>query len=47
MSNNNNARYKREFRDRVIQPQTQGYVTRFEPPLYVPAFIQKDCHYVH
>ena len=27
--------------------QTQGYVSRFEPLLYVPAFTQKDFHYVH
>ena len=49
MSNNNNTRYKenRELRDREIQTQTQGYVSRFEPLLYVPAFIQKDFHYVH
>jgi len=39
MSNNNNARYnQKELRDREIQTQTQEYVSRFEPPLYVPAF---------
>ena len=27
--------------------QTQEYVSRFEPLLYVPAFSQKDFHYVH
>ena len=38
---------KRELRDREIQTQTQGYVSRFEPPLYVLAFTQKDFHYVN
>ena len=27
--------------------QTQGYVSRFEPLIYVPAFTRKDFHYVH
>ena len=27
--------------------QTRRYVLRFEPLLYVPAFTQKDFHYVH
>ena len=27
--------------------QTPRYVSRFEPLLYVPAFTQKDFHYVH
>jgi len=27
--------------------QTPRYVSRFEPLLYVPAFMQKDFHYVH
>ena len=27
------------------QSQTQRYVLRFEPLLYVPAFTQKDFHY--
>ena len=27
------------------QTQTQGYVSRFEPSLNVPAFTQKDFHY--
>ena len=35
----------REFRDREIQTQTQGYVSRFEPPLYVSTFTQKDFNY--
>ena len=26
--------------------QTQRYVSRFEPLLYVPAFTQKDFHYI-
>ena len=29
------------------QSQTSRYVSRFEPLLYVPAFTQKDFHYVH
>ena len=28
------------------QSQTQRYVSRFEPLLYVPAFTQKDFHYI-
>jgi len=27
--------------------QTPRYVLRFEPLVYVPAFTQKDFHYVH
>ena len=27
--------------------QTTRYVSRFEPLLYVPAFTQKNFHYVH
>ena len=29
------------------QTQTPKYVSRFEPLLYVPAFTQKDFHYVY
>ena len=29
------------------QTQITRYVLRFEPLLYVPAFTQKDFHYVH
>ena len=29
------------------QTQTPRYVSRIEPPLYVPAFTQKDFHCVH
>ena len=29
------------------QTQTIRYVSRFEPLLYIPAFTQKDFHYVH
>ena len=29
------------------QTQTSRYFLRFEPLLYVPAFTQKDFHYVH
>jgi len=36
---------KRERVEREIQTQTQGYVSRFEPLLYVPAFTQKDFYY--
>jgi len=28
------------------QSQTPSYVSRFEPLLYVPAFIQKDFYYI-
>ena len=28
------------------QSQTTRYVLRFEPMLYVPAFTQKDFHYI-
>ena len=31
----------------VDQTQTPKYVSRFELLLYVPAFTQKDFHYVH
>ena len=34
-------------RQRKIQMQTQGCVSRFEPLLYALAFKQKDLHYVH
>jgi len=48
MSKNSNTRHNsRELRDREIQRQTQGYVSRFEPPLSVFAFTQKDFRYVH
>jgi len=30
----------------VDQTQTTRYVSRFEPLLYVPAFMQKDFHYI-
>ena len=30
----------------VDQSQTTRYVSRFEPLLYVPAFTQKDFHYI-
>ena len=36
----------RESLEIVDQTQTQGYVSRFEPLLYVPAFTQKNFHYV-
>ena len=37
---------KRE-KERMIHMQTQRYISRFEPLLYVSAFTQKDFHYVH
>ena len=36
---------ERESLEIVDQSQTTRYVSRFEPPLYVPAFTQKDFHY--
>ena len=33
--------------EKVNQMQTPRYVLRFEPLRYIPAFIQKDFHYVH
>ena len=45
-TSNNNARYKRELREK-IQTQTQEYILRFEPLLYIPTFTQNDFHYVH
>ena len=36
---------KRESLEIVDQSQTQRYVSRFEPLLYVPAFTQKDFQY--
>ena len=40
------AQYKRESLEKVDQSQTPRYVSRFEPLLYVPAFRQKDFHYI-
>ena len=37
---------KRESLEIVNQSQTQRYVSRFEPLLYVPAFTQKDIYYI-
>ena len=31
----------------VDQTQTPRYISRFEPLFYVPAFTQKDFHYIH
>ena len=36
---------ERESEEIVDQTQTQRYISRFEPLLYVPAFTQKDFHY--
>jgi len=36
---------ERELRDGEIQMQIQGYISRFKPPLYVPAFTQKVFNY--
>jgi len=44
MNNINNARYIERV-ERKIQKQTRKYVSRFEPPLYVPAFIHEDFNY--
>jgi len=33
-------------REIVDQSQITRYVSRFEPLLYVPAFTQKDFHYI-
>jgi len=38
--------YKRESLEIVDQSQTPRYVSRFESLLYVPAFTQKDFHYI-
>ena len=35
-----------EFRNNEPNANTR-YVSRFEPLLYVPAFTQKDFHYIH
>ena len=37
---------ERESLEIVDQSQTPKYVSRFEPLLYVPAFTQKDFHYM-
>ena len=37
----------RESLELVDQTQTPRYVSRFELLLYIPAFTQKDLHYVH
>jgi len=47
MNNISNARYKRDRVREWIKGKHQRYVSRFEPLLYVPAFTQKDFHYVH
>ena len=36
----------RESLEIVDQTQTPRYVSTFEPLLYVPAFTQKDFHYI-
>ena len=46
MNNIGNARYKRESLEIVDQSQTTRYVSRFQLLLYVPAFTQKDFHYM-
>jgi len=40
------AQYKRESLEIVDQTQIPRYDSRFEPLLYVPAFTQKDFHYI-
>ena len=37
---------ERESLEIVDQTQTPRYILRFEPLLYVPAFTQKDFHYM-
>ena len=37
---------ERESLEIVDQSQTIRYVSRFEPLVYVPAFTQKDFHYI-
>ena len=37
---------ERESLEIVDQSQTQRYVLRFEPLLYVPAFTQNDFYYI-
>ena len=37
---------ERESKKIVDQSQTTRYVSRFEPLFYVPAFMQKDFHYM-
>ena len=37
---------ERESLEIADQSQTQRYISRFEPLLYVPAFPQKDIHYI-
>ena len=37
---------ERESLEIVDQTQTPRYVSRFEPLLYIPAFTQKDFHYI-
>ena len=39
-------RGERESQEIVDQSQTQRYILRFEPQLYVPACTQKDLHYI-
>ena len=44
-----NIRERERKRERVRDSgstQTTRYVSRFEPLLYVPAFTQKDFHYI-
>ena len=44
MLNKRERERERESLELVDQAQTQRYVSRFEPLLYVPAFTQKDFH---
>ena len=39
-------REREREREIVDQSQTQRYVSRFKPLLYVPAFSQKDFYYM-
>ena len=41
----NEREREREILEIVDQSQSQRYISRFEPLLYVPAFTQKNFHY--
>ena len=47
ISNEKQCKIYSRVRELEDQTQTPGYVSRFEPLLYVQAFTQKDFLYVH
>ena len=47
ISNEKQCKIHSRVRKLEDQTQTPRYVSRFKPLLYVPAFTQKDFHYVH